>query len=262
MELNLDAIRQRLAPFRKNPRRFFAAAGFVLTALAVVALAQWLFGTTAADLFVLAVVASAALCGFIPGLVAAICATLALDFFYLSPLFEWKVNEQALRIGLGMLAVPAAAHLMERRISANLRSKAKPELGIFAHLDGLEDGVVSGWAYDADHPEEPLAVTVYINKRPVAYTAAVYYRPDVAESMQCSGQFGFYVDVAEYLREHDEVSLEARLPNGWLLEGAPAVIRSGALRPRTSKPTVLFMHIPKTAGTAFREAIASNFLLS
>jgi len=40
------------------------------------------------------------------------------------------------------------------------------------------------------------------------------------------------------------------------------VIRSGAVRPRASKATVLFMHIPRTAGTAFREAIASNFLLS
>jgi hypothetical protein len=261
MESILNAIRERLAPFRQNKARFAVSVALVLAALGGVGLGEWAFGTVAASLFALTVAASATLFGLVPGMVAAICATLALDFFFLPPIFEWTFSGATLRIGLVMLAVAVAAYLIERRISENLRSRVKPELGIFAHLDGVENGIVSGWAYDADHPNEPLALTVFVNKHPVAYRAAVHYRPDVAESMKCSGQYGFYVDLAEHFREGGETLIEVRLPNGWLLEGAPAVIRSRAVQSRASKPTVLFMHIPKTAGTAFREAIASNFLL-
>ncbi len=262
MESNLNAIRQRFAPFRQNKARYAAAIALVMAALAGAWLAEWAFGTAAAGLFALTVATSAALFGFVPGLVAAICATLALNFFWLPPTLEWKWTDPGLRIGLLMLAIAVVVHLIERRISANLRAKIKPPLGIFAHLDGIENGVVSGWAYDADHPNRPLELTIFVDKHPVAYTAAVHYRPDLAETMHCSGQYGFYVDVAEHLREGGDALVWARLPNGWLIEGAPAVIRSGALSARASKPTVLFMHIPKTAGTAFRESIASNFLLS
>lgn len=169
---------------------------------------------------------------------------------------SWALGVAALLLSAGSLA----AYLRAREVSGRVPLQQKPALGIFANLDGIYNGEVSGWAFDADHPDQPLTVTVFVNQQPVAQVAAVHYRSDVAAALNCSGRYGFYVDLAEYFREDGEALIDARLPNHWPLEGAPRILHSAAIPPREHKPTVLFMHIPKTAGTAFREAIAANFL--
>jgi hypothetical protein len=138
----------------------------------------------------------------------------------------------------------------------------KPKLGVVASLDGISEGQVYGWAFDRDHPQQPLHVTVMVNHHPVTRVAAVHYRPDVAQLLQCSGQYGFYVDLADHLKQEGDALIDVRLDNGWPLEGAPRVFQFPAIRKRAERPTVLFMHIAKTAGTAFREAITANYLES
>jgi hypothetical protein len=140
-----------------------------------------------------------------------------------------------------------------------LPERTAPNLGISASLDGVFDGEVMGWAFEPDQPNKPLVVTIFVDYHPVAQAAAVHHRPDVAQQLGCSGRYGFHVDIRRYLNPGDRAVIDVRLENDWPLDGSPYLIKSAKFSPETDKPTVLFMHIPKTAGTAFREAIASNF---
>lgn len=128
------------------------------------------------------------------------------------------------------------------------------------HLDNIVDGEISGWALDTDSPDRPIEVTVYIEARLASKALAVYYRPDVAARHNSSGRHGFYIDLRAELALC-EVTLDVRLPNGNSLHGAPIRV-SVPERPRKQRPTLLFMHIPKSAGTSFREAIARNYKTS
>ncbi len=257
----LNGLLSGLAPLRRIRARFLLAPATVLAALLLTASAQWVFGSAAAAVFALTVIVSTSLFGLQAGLFATAIAVLSLDFFYVPPLFEIGVRT-SLRASLLFGAIAGCTHLVERRISAGIRSKVKPPLGIQGHLDGLADGEISGWAFDADDPEKPVPVTVLVNKHPVAHVLAVHYRPDVAEIMNCSGRHGFYVDLAEHFQTQSETEavIDVRLENGAPLANAPSRVRVSRVKPRRPRPTVLFMHIPKTAGTAFREAIAANFL--
>jgi hypothetical protein len=50
-----------------------------------------------------------------------------------------------------------------------------------------------------------------------------------------------------------------RYPDGSAVEGGPIIHRFSRTASRPQRPTLLFLHIPKTAGTAFREAIMPNY---
>lgn len=130
--------------------------------------------------------------------------------------------------------------------------------GIFGQLDGVIDGEAYGWALDPNAPDRPLKIIAYINGRLVAEALAVYYRPDVAERLNCSGRHGFYLDLSHFCQRPSSAILDVRLPDGQPVQGAPA--RAHLPGPRSSpSATLLFMHIPKTGGTALREAVLSNY---
>jgi len=130
--------------------------------------------------------------------------------------------------------------------------------GFFGQLDGVEDGEAYGWAFDAGHPDQAVKVLAYVNGRPVAEALAGYYRPDVAEQLGCSGRNGFYIDLAHFCRRASSAIVDIRLPDGRLVEGAP--LRAYLPDPSwSSSPALLFMHIPKTGGTALREAVLGNY---
>jgi len=129
---------------------------------------------------------------------------------------------------------------------------------VFGHLDGVVAGEAHGWALDADQPDRPVEVVAHLNGRPVAEVLAVYYRPDVAERLDCSGRHGFYVDLNPFAERAAHAMIDVRLESGPVLVGSP--IRAHLLpASRSSKPTLLFMHIPKTGGTSFREAVLANY---
>ena len=258
----LNPLLDGLAPLRRDGIRFFYAGAAVLIALLLTAGSQWIFGSTSPSIFALAVIFSTGIFGLSAGLCTAFAAVLVFDFFYLPPQFSFTLDALTLRVAVALSALACCTHALERRISASIRSKIKPPLGIHGNLDGIEKGEVYGWACDADHPSRPILVTVFVNRRPVASVAAVYPRPDVAEKMSCSGSHGFFVDLSPYFPTNREALIDVQLSKGGSLANAPAVMQVPAIAPRPLRPTVLFMHIPKTAGTAFREAIAANFVQS
>ncbi|MBV9499535.1 MAG: DUF4118 domain-containing protein [Acidobacteriaceae bacterium] len=254
--LGLNSLLDQLRPLRHTRFRIALALAFVALALAFTQAAEVLWKSSVFLIFAAAVAASTALFGLVAGLVTVLFSTVAVDFFYISPIFNISLNQTTLQIAAQYTILTILVHGITRYASARVRSNAK--LGIAGHLDGVVDGEVYGWALDRDNPSVPLKVVIYINDQPVAETAAVYYRPDIAAQMNTSGRHGFYVDVTKYCPTETEAVIEARL-------GGPSLIANGPIkaqipaRPSQSTPTVLFMHIAKTAGTAFREAITANY---
>jgi Sulfotransferase family len=131
-------------------------------------------------------------------------------------------------------------------------------LRFFGQLDAVANGEIYGWAFDADNPLEPVKVALYINRRRAAEALALYFRPDVAEEMNCSGQQGFYFDLARCCDRAGDIIIDVRFPNGQLMDGVPVRVHM-PMCDHSSHPTLMFMHIPKTAGTAFREAALAHY---
>jgi hypothetical protein len=255
----LNEFLTELDPLRRGRSRFLFAALVVLLALALTAGSEWILGSTAASVFAIIVAASAGLFGLLAGLCTAGIAVLAIDYFYIYPVFRFNFDATTLRVAVGLTTIATIAHFVERRMVRIVRSRVQLPLGIHGNFDGVENGVAYGWALDADHPAKPLLVTVFLNGHPVRQVAAVHYRSDVAERMK-AGSHGFYVDVAEHFRVETDVLIDARFPTGDRLPNTPKSIRVPAIARPPGRPAILFMHIPKTAGTAFREAMAANFL--
>ncbi len=237
------------------------AAGAAAGALVLTALAQWVFGSTAAAVFAISVVIVTGFLGFWAGLVAALASIVILTVFYVPPALAFGFNASFMRVALGFALLACFTHVIERSISGAIRRRAKPPLGMYGNFDGIKDGEVYGWAIDADHPSKPVPVMVFVDGRPAAQVQAVYYRSDLSESMG-SPEHGFFVDLAEHFQSARDAVIDVRLPDGRSLPGAPALLHVPPVTPRKARPTVLLMHIPKTAGTAFRDAIGANFLLS
>ncbi|HEY7306100.1 MAG TPA: hypothetical protein VH601_18385, partial [Bryobacteraceae bacterium] len=140
-----------------------------------------------------------------------------------------------------------------------IRSKKRSALpGIQGSFDGVEDGRAYGWAFDPTRPSKPVFLTVRVDQQPVACVAAVHYRPDLVRLRIGSGNYAFYADLAWLFPVEREAVIDVRLPSGASLAGSPRTVRV-LLSARPQRPAVLFMHIPKTAGTAFRQAIAANY---
>jgi hypothetical protein len=257
----LNSVLAKLSPLRYRGSRFLFVTAGTIGALALTASAEWLLGSAAATVFAIWVVIATGFFGLLAGLVSAVMSILIIDFFYLPPAFALSFDVNLLRVAFGLSALAVVTHLVERRISGAIRSRVKPPIGIHGSFDGMKDGEVFGWALDADHPTRPVPVTVFVDGRPAAHVQAVYYRSDLGEKMG-SAEHGFYVDLAEHFQNARETVIDVRLPNGCSLLGAPAVIYVPTIAPRKSRPTVLLMHIPKAAGTSFRDAIGTNFLLS
>jgi hypothetical protein len=258
VDAGLNSLLDRLAPIRHEYRRFAIAACFVIAAIALTAAAQLVFRPAVTVIFAAAVIGCTALFGIAAGLLSAGLAVLAADFFFVPPIFEFNMDAVTLRAAIELSALAIFTHLIERRVSGQIRSKKKMPLGVRGQLDGIRDGEVYGWVMDCDHPTEPVLVTISVDTRPVVEVAAVYYRPDVENGLHCSGSYGFCVDLSQRVPVEKEAVVEARTASGQMLENSPQKMRIPA-RARAGGPAILFMHIPKTAGIAFREAIVANY---
>lgn len=258
----IKGLGYRLGPLRKRPNRFLITTVLVLLTLALTWLVQWALGSGASILFAAIVAGSTAFFGLASGLCAAAFSSLLLNYFFIDPLFQVVWNTRALRCAIGMVGLVVVTHVVERYISGRLRAQPKgPPPGRHGFLDGVEDGVVSGWAFDTDHLLDPVTVSIFVNKSRVAEVAAVHHRPDLPEVMRCSGSHGFYVDIRDQMPNAAEIRVDACFSNGEPLANTPIIFANSCIKEPPFK-TILFMHIPKTAGTAFREAIAANFRLS
>jgi hypothetical protein len=133
-------------------------------------------------------------------------------------------------------------------------------LPIFAgHCDGIQNGEIYGWALNASDTTQPVVVSVFLDGALATEVLAGYYRPDVASALECSGRNGFYVDLESLCQGEGKVSVDVRFPDGSSAHGSPVIYDARKKAPRKEQPTLLFMHIPKTAGTAFRELVLANY---
>jgi hypothetical protein len=257
-DANLNWVLDQLAPLRHRKTAYLIAAGFVIAAAAAAAAAQVVFRPSATLIFAAAVVSCTGLLGLTAGLLSAVLGALVLDYFFIAPLFAFNLDALTARAAIELCAIAVFTHFAERRISASIRSRKKLPLGIRGELDGIVNGEAYGWAMDCDHPSSPVIVTISVDHRPVAEAAAVYYRPDLETRLQCSGSYGFFVDLRGRVFEKKDALIEARTSDGQVLKNSPQTATIPIRGPQDA-PAVLFMHIPKTAGIAFREAITPNY---
>lgn len=248
-----------LSQFRHKNTRFALAIAAVVAALTITACTQLIFGSLAALIFAAAVIASTYLFGLVAGLCTVVLAVLVLDFFYIPPVFVLNLDASTLRIAIGLLAFAVASHYAKQKISARAPQRVEaPPPPVQGRFDGIQDGRLYGWAVDPRYPTRPVFLSVWVNGDPVACTTAVHFRPDVADSQPNAANHAFYSDLGLLFPVETEALVDVRLPSGESLPGAPRTLRI-APQARPQRPTVLFMHIPKTAGTAFREVIAANY---
>lgn len=120
---------------------------------------------------------------------------------------------------------------------------------VLGRLDGCVEGELYGWAVNPKEPSIAPKLTLCVEGRPVAEVVPVQYRPDI-------GKHAFYFNLNRFCLSNQRIG--ARFSDGRSVPNSPLVVSipANSVRP---PDTVLFMHIAKTAGTAFREAIAENY---
>ena len=241
--------------------RYGVAISIVVGALLVIGVGKVVFGSAPLAVLAVAIVAASRVVGIGGGIFSVLVSTLAADFFFLPPVLAVNLDQTTWILGAKYSAVALVSYAVfrqGRRRGVPLAKLPASLLGALGHLDGIQDGEIYGWAINPDAPTKPARITAHVNGRPVVEALAVYYRPDVAEQFQCSGQHGFYLDLSQVSDTDTDAIVDVRLSNGRSLQNAP--IRAHLpCRRRFRTPTLLYMHIAKTAGTALRENILNNY---
>jgi Domain of unknown function (DUF4118)/Sulfotransferase family len=241
--------------------RYGVAISIVVAALVLIGIGKLIFGSAPLVLLAMAIVTASRVVGIGGGILSVLISTLAADFFFLPPVLAVNLDQTTWILGAKYSAVALLSYAVFRysRGRAVPLEKIPPAvLGALGHLDGIQDGEIYGWAINPDIPSKPAKITAHVNGRPVVEALAVYYRPDVAEQFKCSGQHGFYLDLSKVSETDTDAIIDVRLSNGRSLQNAPMRAHL-PYRRRSRTPTVLYMHIAKTAGTALRETIVNNY---
>jgi hypothetical protein len=211
-----------------------------------------------------AAVAFSTVFGLAPGFVALILATLVTDYFFIAPVGTISLNRltgiAAATYGGGLLLTHVGAQFFRRKLAHSFLvqnsagkqdSKANRTQDLLGRLDGEEKGELYGWALDRNHVSIPPKVTFYVNGRPVGEVLPVHYRPDVQEH-------GFFFDLTECCAPQS-ARVEAKFRDRRPLSNSPLSVKIPRGDAHLHSQAILFMHIPKTAGTAFRQAIIENY---
>jgi hypothetical protein len=131
------------------------------------------------------------------------------------------------------------------------------------YVDGVHGGEVSGWAVDRNHPEVPPVVTIAVNRCTPIQALACQYRADIAAAYRTPGLHGFKVRLPAAEPADADAEISVTCDDGRPLANGVFPLRAEGRQelPRApgDAPCVLFMHIQKTAGTAFRDAIVANY---
>ena len=206
--------------------------------------------------------------GLGPGFAALFLATLITDYFFnphagtLSPnRASWIA---AGSYGLALLLARLAEQFVRRKLARsfllqNLAGEQEEEAQhaqqLVGRLDGDVEGELYGWALDRNQMSIPPKVTFYVDERPVGEVLAAHYRPDVKEH-------SFFFDLTERCTPASAARVEAKFADRTPLSNSPLKIKIPARTAPLHSQAILFMHIPKTAGTTFREAIIENYKYS
>lgn len=262
---------ERLPRLRSGGLSYWLAAGLIfLTA------GGCLFSREVVDFPYLAAflvaVALSTLLGRGPAIVAVILAALLSDYLFIPPIFSFSFDRVTLQAAgyyaLAAILILVAARIPIRKgldqklklILFQLSQSSAPtrqteetmQSSILGRLDGNIEGEIFGWALDTGNPSLAPTIAVYVEDRLVGEVNAVYYRPDV-------GSHSFYFDLAQYCPPVSGARVDARLRSGERLSNSPLLVNIPAVQNGRHSEAVLFMHISKTAGTAFREAMVKNY---
>jgi len=205
-------------------------------------------------------VGASAIFGVGPGLLAALLATLASDFFFIPPLMQFNFDHLTLlaaaNYALAAIVARTGATMVRRTIGSSVLfetfvvgSKTDSQVG---RVDGAINGEIFGWAIDQSQPSVPPKINVYVDSRPVGELLPVWYRRDI-------GHHAFYFDLTSVAVGGRTARVDVEFSNSQRLVNSPLKINIPVRSRPESSEAVLFMHIPKTAGTAFREAIIANY---
>lgn len=191
----------------------------------------------------------------------AICGVLALTILFGTAAVEAPHLIPFIVALTVLLAYVAAQFLRRTGRDQKIRFLLLPILRRFSYfrkqpllgrLDGCIAGELYGWALNAIELSTAPKITLHVDSRPVAEVLPVQYRPDI-------GKHCFYFDLSGSCRPNRTVQVDARFSGGRLLPNSPLILTVPARSTNRPSETILFMHIAKTAGTAFREAIAENY---
>lgn len=137
---------------------------------------------------------------------------------------------------------------------------------VAGYLDGLFDDEIRGWVADLAQPDRILTISIRINGVLAGKVTGCHYRGDLVSIFQSRGLHGFAFRVPDGFFEYTNWSVEVLLQDGRLLHREPIEIENPSagtkVRRSIRTPCLLFIHIPKTAGTALWTALQPESGLS
>lgn len=100
-------------------------------------------------------------------------------------------------------------------------------------LDGCNDGVVFGWAFNQQDPSRPVSIVIEHEGRALGTVPACAFREDLrlARTGTGSGQHGFVLTVPPEIRDLGTYTLTARIEDGPGLPGSPLTVTENLLQP-------------------------------
>jgi hypothetical protein len=113
-------------------------------------------------------------------------------------------------------------HSSAKRESAHRQQILRQTAHFEGSLDSVEDSVVTGWAWDQQHPNICLTVAVYGDDQLLGTALADRFRPDLASAGIGDGNHAFVFRIPGKLSEGKMHSIEARCAGtDFLLHGSP-----------------------------------------
>lgn len=125
---------------------------------------------------------------------------------------------------LRLLAISASAQAVRARAASGLGRALRSRSALRGHVDLLMDGVVSGWAWNARRPAEPVVVQARIGTRVVGTQPASAYREDLKTQGFGEGCCAFHLTITE-----DGIALIERQPCTLVIEALGATPLSLAI---------------------------------
>ncbi|MBL0162008.1 MAG: methyltransferase domain-containing protein [Bryobacterales bacterium] len=148
--------------------------------------------------------------------------------FYIPPSFRPSRPFQLSVSVEGRNALPGSPFTIERLADDS----------VTGHLDGANDGVVSGWAYILHDPTREITVVVEHEGHPLGAVPARAFREDLrlARAGAGTGQHGFVLPIPPEIRALKTYTLTARVEggpyeDGPFLEGSPMTITENLDQP-------------------------------
>jgi len=130
------------------------------------------------------------------------------------------------------------------------------------YIDGVLGGEIRGWVVDPETHARSVTVCIRVNNRLIARSCAIHHRPDVAAMFGTHGRHGIMHRLPEELRSARNLRIEVVADNGYPIGNrsfsyAPGKLQNDYKYSSSDRygPLKLFLHLPKTGGTAFRSLV-------